>query len=176
MHEDILDKIAIPNGVEIVLGNPLKIKGPKGELEREFPITIKKEGNEIILEAKNATKNKKRMLKTSKAHIKNMIKGVTDGYEYLLQVCSVHFPITVSIDKEKVNIKNFLGETTARKAKIVAGVQVKLEGDIVKVTSNDKEAAGQTAANIEMATKIKNRDRTRFQDGIWIINKAGEDI
>jgi large subunit ribosomal protein L6 len=176
MHEDIIEKIEIPENVEVSIDNGISIKGPKGELKREFPVDIRKEGNNIIIEAKNATKNKKKIIKTARAHIKNMIKGVMEGYEYLLQICSVHFPITVTADKEKVNIKNFLGETTPRKAKIVSGVQVKIEGDIIKISSPNIESAGQTAANIETATKIKNRDRTRFQDGIWIINKAGEEI
>lgn len=121
-------------------------------------------------------KNHKKIIKTTEAHIKNMILGVTEGYEYRLQICSVHFPITASADKEKLSIKNFLGETKERKAKILPNVQLKVEGDIIKITSADKEAAGQTAANIETATKIKNRDRTRFQDGIWIIQKANKEI
>jgi len=179
MHEDIIEKIEIPEGIEVSIDSAvssIKITGPKGTVERVFPIEIKKEGKNLVLEAKNATKNGKRTLKTTKAHLVNMIKGANEGYEYLLQICSVHFPITVSADKEYVSIKNFIGETVPRKAKILPNVQVKIEGDIVKVTSANKEAAGQTSANIELSTKIKNRDRTRFQDGIWIIRKANEDI
>jgi len=176
MHEDLIEKIEIPEGVEVNINSAISIKGPKGTLERAFPVSMRKEGNIIILESKNATKNQKKLIKTARAHIKNMLRGVTEGYEYLLQVCSVHFPITVTADKNYFNIKNFLGETTPRKAKIVDGVQLKIEGDIIKITGIDIEATGQTAANIEMATKIKNRDRTRFQDGIWIIKKAGEEI
>jgi len=176
MHEDLIEKIEIPENVEVSIDDGISIKGPKGALKREFPINIRKEGNLIILEVKNATKNKKKLIKTARAHIKNMIKGVVEGYEYLLQICSVHFPITVTADKENINIKNFLGETTPRKAKIVPGVQVKIEGDIIKLSSPNIESAGQTAANLETATKIKNRDRTRFQDGIWIIKKAGEEM
>jgi len=179
MHEDLIEKIEIPEGIEVSIDSEvssIKIKGPKGTVERVFPIEIRKEGNNLVLESKNATKNEKRTLKTTKAHLINMLKGANEGYEYLLQICSVHFPITVSADKEYVNIKNFIGETVPRKAKILPDVQVKIEGDIVKVTSANKEAGGQTAANIELATKIKNRDRTRFQDGIWIIRKANEDI
>jgi len=176
MHETITEKIKIPDGVDVSIDSALRIKGPKGELKREFPIELKKEDGYIAIEAKNATKNTKRMIKTSAAHIKNMILGVTEGYEYLLQVCSVHFPITVSADKENLHIKNFLGETRERTAKILPGVSVKINGDIIALTSADIEAAGQTSANIETATKIKNRDRTRFQDGIWIIKKANKEI
>ena len=177
MHETITEKIKIPEGIEVSIDFPnLKIKGPQGENTRDFPIEIKKEGELLVINVENATKKDKKIIKTSAAHIKNMIVGVKEGYEYLLQICSVHFPITASINGDTFNIKNFLGEVKERKAKIRAHVKVKIEGDIVKVTSSDIEAAGQTAANIEIATKIKNRDRSRFQDGIWIIQKANKEI
>jgi len=176
MHEDLREEIEIPENVDVSVNHEIIVKGPKGEVKRRLQIKVDKEDNKIIIEAKKATKNTKRMIKTTAAHIKNMIKGVTEGYEYLLQVCSVHFPITVSIDKNKLIIKNFLGETKERKADLLPNTTTKIEGDIIKITSPDKEAAGQTAANIEFASKIKNRDRRRFQDGIWIVKKAEEDF
>ena len=176
MHEDLREEIEIPENVSISVDHEIIVKGPKGEVKRKLQIKVDKEDNKIIIEAKKATKNTKRMIKTTAAHIKNMIKGVTEGYEYLLQVCSVHFPITVSIDKNKLIIKNFLGETKERKADLLPNTTTKIEEDIIKITSPDKEAAGQTAANIEFASKIKNRDRRRFQDGIWIVKKAEEDF
>ena len=176
MHEDIIEKIEIPEGVEVNIDSEIKMKGPKGELARKFPIEIKKEGNILIIDHKKATKKNKNIIKTTKAHLKNMLNGVLSGYEYKLQICSVHFPITVAIQGDLVLIKNFLGETKERKAKILKNTKIKIEGDTIVITSPDIEAGGQTAANIELATKIKNRDRTRFQDGIWITQKANEAI
>jgi large subunit ribosomal protein L6 len=175
MHEDLKETIDIPEGVEVSIDSEFAVKGPKGEVKRKLPVELKKENKKIIIEYANATKNEKKLIKTSKAHIQNMFKGVTDEFEYLMQICSVHFPITASVQGDFVAIKNFLGETKERKAKIVQNTKVKIEGDIIKIKSPDIEAAGQTAANIETATKIRNRDRTRFQDGIWIIKKAGEE-
>lgn len=178
MHEDLIEEIIIPEKAEVELNNDEIIaKGPKGEVKRKFAgVNLKKTGNKLVMDFKKATKNNKRMIKTSSAHIKNMLKGVTEGYEYKLQICSVHFPLTVKADKEFVTIKNFLGETKERKAKIVGSAHVKIEGDIVTVTSADKEAAGQTSTNIENATRVKNRDRRVFQDGIWLTVRAGEAI
>ena len=175
MHENIIETIEIPENVEVNVNSVLSIKGPKGEINRRFPVEIKKQDNKLIIEYEKATKNEKKLIKTTKAHIKNMIQGVTEGFEYLMQVCSVHFPITAIVQGNFLVVKNFLGETKERKAKIVENSKVKIEGDIIKINSVDIEAAGQTAANIETATKIRNRDRTRFQDGIWIIKKGGDE-
>jgi large subunit ribosomal protein L6 len=176
MHQNIREEIEIPNGIEIKIdGRIISAKGSNGEIKKKFAIKIIHEGNKLIIEEKNATKHEKKMIKTSAAHLKNMIKGASESYEYLLQVCSVHFPMNVSATKENVIVKNFLGETKERKSHILPNVNVEIKGDIIKVTSPDIEAAGQTAANIESSTKVSARDRRIFQDGIWIIKKADEE-
>lgn len=118
------------------------------------------------------------MIGTIAAHIRNMIDGVMRGFQYKLQVCSVHFPISVSLDASKkfVVIKNFIGETKERKSEILENVDVKVESDIITVKSIDKEAASHTAANIEMATRIRAKDRRVFQDGIFLTEKDGRKI
>jgi large subunit ribosomal protein L6 len=176
MHLDMKEEIEIPEKIEAKLeGSTLMIKGQKGSVTKKFHLKMKIEGKKIVIEEKNATKNEKRIIKTSAAHIKNMIQGAIEGYEYALQIASVHFPMNVSATKESVTIKNFLGETKERRATILPNVNVEIKGDMIKVSSSDIEAAGQTAANIETATKITGRDRRIFQDGIWIIAKPGEE-
>ena len=169
MHEDIEEIIEIPEGVFASKNSLLNIKGKEGEVKRKIHVPYEIEENKIILKAKNSTKNKKRMIMAEKAHISNMIKGVQKKFEYILQICFIHFPMTIKLEGKKLIIKNFLGESKERKANIRDNVEVKIEGDKIKVFSVDKEAAGQTAATIESATKVKNKDRRIFQDGIWII-------
>jgi large subunit ribosomal protein L6 len=113
---------------------------------------------------------------TFASHIKNMIHGVQEHYVYKLKVCSGHFPISVKLEKDKFIITNFFGEKIPRTSYIDEGVKVKQEGDIITVEGPDLERVSQTAANFETATKITNRDRRRFQDGIYLIEKRGVKI
>ena len=76
---------------------------------------------------------------TFKAHIKNMIKGITEGHIYKLKVCSGHFPMNVSVNKDKLIVNNFLGEKTPRELNLKEGVAVKLEGDIILVAGKGHE-------------------------------------
>ena len=180
MKKEIIQEIEIPEGVEITINkNEVLVKGDAGENKREFNFhktEVKKEDNKIILSCKTATKSEKKMINTNTAHIKNMIKGAQEKFEYTLKIASSHFPMTVEINGNEALIKNYLGEKVARKAKVPEGVEVKIEKDIITVSSQNKELAGQAAANFEKATRITNRDRRIFQDGIFITNKAGKGI
>ena len=71
-----------------------------------------------------------------------------------------------------VTIDNFLGERTPRKSKVFGDSKVSIKGDKVSVTGTSLEFVSQTAANIELATKVKGRDRRVFQDGIYLISKG----
>ena len=180
MKKGIFQEIEIPEEVEAEInGSILTVKGKEGEIKRIFntnKIILEKKDNKISVGNKKATKSEKKMINTIISHVKNMIKGVQDKFEYKLKVCSSHFPISVEFKENEAIIKNFLGEKIPRKSKILEKVEIKIDNDIITVSSFDKELAGQTAANLEKATRIKTRDRRIFQDGIFIINKAGKKI
>ncbi len=176
----IKDKLEIPEGVTVTLEGPLvKVSGPEGNLERRMShpmIKISPNEKEINFDLKKGSKREKMMLKTFKAHLKNMVKGVAEKYVYKLKICSGHFPMNVSKEGNKIIIKNFLGEKVPRTANILEEVDVEIKGNDITVTSNDKEKAGQTSANIEKSTRLTNKDRRRFQDGIFMTQKAGVNI
>jgi large subunit ribosomal protein L6 len=180
MKKELFQRVEIPGGIEVeIAGAKVTIKSPEGKNEREFDLgnlSIEKKGNEIIIGNKKSSKKEKRRMNTIAAHIRNMLKGVKEKFEYKLKICFSHFPITVEVKGNEALIKNFLGERTPRKAKIPAGAEVKVEKDVIVVTSPDVEVAGQTAANFENATRIVKRDRRVFQDGIFITSKAGVEI
>jgi len=180
MKKEFYQEIEIPEGVEASLnGSLFSVKGPEGELSREFQtnkLDFEKKGNKIIIGTKKATKNEKKMVNTIKSHINNMIEGAQKKFEYVLKACFSHFPITVEVKGNEAVVKNFLGEKVARKVSIPTGVEVKVDRDIITIISASKELAGQAAANFETATKVSNRDRRVFQDGIFMTSKAGREI
>jgi large subunit ribosomal protein L6 len=120
-----------------------------------------------------ARRKDKALVGTFAAHLRNMVQGVQQEWEYHLKIVYSHFPIKAKVQGQEFVIDNFLGEKNARKTSIPQGVKVKVDGDQVVVTGADLEKAGQTAANIEQACRIKDRDPRVFQDGIYITSKPG---
>ncbi len=176
--------IPIPEDVNVTIkGRMVKVEGPKGAIERELwhpglHIQIEKRdtGNEIVIKADSIRKEERAMAGTYASHLKNMIVGVEDGFFYKLKVVHAHFPMQVAITKEGkgVSVSNFLGERKPRIAKVEAGVKVEIKGkgaEIV-VSGINKEAVGQTAANIEQTTRIKGYDPRVFQDGIYLVERG----
>ncbi len=163
------EKIEIPQGVSVLLDKrTIIIKGPKGEIKRENsgPIDIKID-KDIIISSDDLSFREKALFYTLKAHLKNMIKGAVEGYTVKMKICSGHFPMSVNISGKDIIIKNFLGEKVSRNAKIEGESKVKIEGDSIVITGCNKENVGQTASNLETSTKVSNRDRRVFQDGIY---------
>lgn len=176
MKKDISEKIELPENVNAEFKDGLLVIKSEGKEQRQkinSKIEVKVSEKEIVIGCKKATKKEKKIINTIVAHTKNIILGFKNKYIYKLQVGYTHFPMNISVDKEKKEllIKNFLGESKPRKAGILNDTEVKVEKDIITVESFNKEAAGQTAANIESTTRIKKRDRRVFQDGIWIVSK-----
>lgn len=174
------DKLEIPGNIQLELENSLlKIKAEKGELQKQLllpKVSVKKQDNLLTFSSKFSSKREKRIINTYKSIIRSMFKGVTEGFTYKLKICSGHFPMTVEVQNKELIIKNFFGEKTPRKAKILGNTNVAVNGDEIIVESIDKEAAGQTAANIERATKIRKRDKRVFQDGCYLTEKGGKPI
>ena len=178
MSKDVLVRldVEVPEGVEVeVEGLKVKVRGPKGELERDFShakgVLIRRENGMIVIESFFANARKRALVGTIAAHIRNMIRGVRGGFRYKLKIIYSHFPMKVEVRDDKVVISNFLGEKAPRVARIMPGVSVRVEGQDVIVEGVDLEAVAQTAANIELATKVKDKDRRKFMDGIYIYER-----
>lgn len=175
MKKPIQKIVEIPEGHSIELHNKrIVIKKGSEEIERHYKISdvvIKLEGNKLIIEKALSNKNDKKNINSLVSHIKNAIQGLDKKYEYKLQICSIHFPMNVKVEKNHLVIKNFFGERKDRIIEINPKVSMKIDNDIIHLESSNKELVGQQASKLEALTRITTRDRRVFQDGIWIIKK-----
>ncbi len=177
---ELHESIEIPEKVTVEIAETtIKITGPKGSIIKEYPykrIKLEEENSNILIKGLKNTQREYKLIKTFKSHFRNMITGVLEGYTYKLKICSSHFPMKVSLSGSNFKVENFMGERYPRTVKIKPGANVKIDGSIIVVESHDKELAGQVAADIEQLTRITNKDRRIFQDGIYMIEKAGKKI
>ncbi len=174
---EIKEQIKIPDGVQVAVeGKTVHVKGQRGAISKllsQPKINLVVNGNIIQISCSQSPRRKeKALIGTYKAHIRNMIKGVTEGYECSMKTVFSHFPIKNSVEGNKLVIQNFLGERAPRRAEILENVTIEVKGENIILTGIDKEKVGQTAANIERATKVKNRDIRVFQDGIYIVKRG----
>ena len=178
--EKITKEVELPEEVSASLDRQfLIIKGPKGEVKREIKnqnISIKIESKKITFEAEKATKENKKTIGSLVAHAKNMVEGSLNSHTYALKICSGHFPMNVSVNDNKLYVKNFLGEKVPRVLQLKDGANVKVEGSMIYVTSISKEIAGQVSADIEQLTRRPGFDTRIFQDGCYITNKDGKEL
>lgn len=170
--------VEIPQGVEVgVVGADIVVAGKGHTLRRTLShprIQIRIEGKEARIRCEYPGRREGALVGTFAAHLRNMIAGVCEGFAYEMKIVYSHFPIKASVKGAEFVIENFLGEKFPRKTRIVGETKVEVKGDQVFLTGPDVEAVGQTAANIEQATRIRGFDPRVFQDGIYITRKAGE--
>jgi len=181
--EYLSKSIDIPEDVKVEIdeNRRVKVTGPLGTIEKDFShipkkVNIKIENGKVIVDSYDVTRREKAIMGTIIAHFRNMFKGVREGYVYKMKIVYTHFPIKVEVKGDKVIINNFMGERAPRIAKILKGVEVKVEGEDVIVKGIDKDAVGQTAANIQQATRIKDKDPRVFLDGIYVYEKDGKPL
>jgi large subunit ribosomal protein L6 len=157
--------IDIPEGVNVrVEGHTVTVKGPAGEVRKTFSkeSAVKVSGNKAEVTAKN-----KALTNTVEAILECMVAGAKSGYKRSMKLLYAHFPITLEVKGKDIAVKNFLGEKQSRKASLVGNTKLEAKGQSVVVSGPDKEAVGQTIANLRSAMKIKDKDPRVFQDGIY---------
>ena len=177
MEKKFEEIVEVPAGIEVEMLGPTRIRLKSGQkvIEKKFKVQavdVRKEGGKIIVSTGNAKKKTLATINTISTHIKNAILGLQKGYEYKLEIVYSHFPMKVKVGNGVVEIDNLVGAKHARKAKILEGVTVQVKGKDVVVSGFDKDNTGQTAANIESATKVRGgKDIRNYQDGIYIVSK-----
>ena len=167
--------VSLPDGVTAKLeGRTLFVKGKLGEARKHFDkvnINLSVQGNKVTLSPFSAKKKDNVIINTVVSIVNNMAKGVTKGFTYRLKVVYAHFPITVKVKGDQVLVENFVGERSPRVSRIVGDSKVSVEGDDVIVKGVSLEDVGQTAANVELSTKIRRKDQRVFLDGVYIYHR-----
>jgi large subunit ribosomal protein L6 len=167
--------VELPQGVTAkVNGRELTMKGPGGSATKVFqriPVDIEVQGTKVTVKPFTGKKKDVISANTVSSILRALVHGVTKGYEYKMKIVFAHFPVTVKIKDDTVVIENFVGERSPRLAKILEGCKVTTEGDDILIKGVSLEKIGQTAANIEQATRIKRKDQRIFLDGIYVYEK-----
>ena len=173
--EKFTDEVEIPEGVTVTQKkHMLTFEGPLGKTFKSFrsiPVKIEIVENKIILKTIEEKKRDYAILLTARSIIRNICEGLIEGYTIKMKVVFAHFPITVKVEGKEILIENFQGERAPRKTRIVGNTKVSPKGEDVILTGEVWTDITQTAANIELKTKVKNKDHRVFLDGIYIFEK-----
>src|SRR3989344_1583116 len=144
--------ILIPQGTQVsVSGRTVTVKGPKGELTRDFrpSIALEVASDSITLTPKGSALETRALWGTYAAHLKNMIKGVNTPYEKKLVIEGIGFKAEVKGIEMVLN----LGFLHPVKVAIPSGLAVKSEKGVVTITGINKESVGSFAAEIRSLKK-----------------------
>ena len=140
--------VAIPAGVtvEIKENNHVTVKGPKGTLERVLPaeMEIKVEGEEVVVTRPSDLKKMKSLHGLTRTLINNMVVGVTNGYEKVLEVNGVGYRAAKQGNKLVLS----LGYSHPVEMVDPEGISSAVDGNKIVVSGIDKEKVGQYAAEI----------------------------
>ena len=141
--------IAIPSSVtvEVAENNKVTVKGPKGTLERVLPeaMDIKVDGEEVVVSRPNDLKKNKALHGLTRTLIYNMVIGVTEGYEKVLEVNGVGY----RAQKQGKKLVLSLGYSHPVEMEDPEGIETVLDGqNKIIVKGIDKEKVGQYAAEI----------------------------
>ncbi len=170
--EKFQEEVIIPEGVKVTQKkNMLEFVGPLGKTFKSFrsiPVKIEIVEGKIILKAMAFRKRDYSILHTARSIIRNICEGLVTGYTIKMKVVFAHFPITVKVDGKEILVENFQGERAPRITKIVGNTKVIPKGEDVILTGEVWTDITQTAANIELKTRVKNKDHRVFLDGIYI--------
>ena len=174
--EFYMNEIVLPSEVSITKQeNLITTKGSFGSVQKDFtkmPAIIDLQDNKITIKSRGNRKKDFALVNTLQSVINNMIKGSSQGFTYRLKIVFAHFPISIKIKGKDIIVENFFGERSPRTSKIIGkDTKVSVEGEDIIVKGPNIENVSQTAANLELATRIKNKDSRVFLDGVYIYSK-----
>lgn len=176
------ETIEMPQGATVeVKAREVRVKGPRGTLTRSFKhipnIEMVADGSKSLkVSCWFGKKKDAACIRTVCAHVMNMARGVTQGFQYKMRFAYAHFPINAAFgDKgEWIEVRNYLGEKMVRKIEMPTGVQVmrSQNKDEVIIEGNNIEEVSLSAARIHQSCLMKNKDIRKFLDGVYVSEKG----
>ena len=140
--------IPVPSGVEIAIsGTDIRVKGPKGSLERSIPvpITVRRDGDVLLVERPSDSRSHRSLHGLTRALVANMVVGVTEGFSRQLEIVGVGYRAAVQGDA--LNLE--LGFSHPIRYKLPKGIHANVERNVmITLDGIDKETLGETAATI----------------------------
>jgi len=146
--------ISIPKGVQVTIdGLSVKVKGPKGELQREFDPQIKVElGDGQLVVTRSSDRGPVRALHgLTRALLANMVEGVSEGFRKSLEIVGVGY----RADLQGNDLVLRVGYSHVVEYPSPQGITFEVEkgNRIIHVDGADKELVGQVAAEIRAVRK-----------------------
>ena len=173
--EKFQDEVVIPEGITVTQKkHMLTFVGPLGKTHKSFrliPVDVKIVENKLVLKAIGSKKKDYAILHTARSLLRNICEGLIVGYTIKMKIVFAHFPVTVKVEGKNIIIENFQGERAPRRTVIVGNTKVVPGGEDIILTGEVWTDITQTAANIELKTKVKNKDHRVFLDGIYAFEK-----
>ena len=140
--------ITVPAGVDVTIdGNTVTVKGPKGELTRSFPeiMIIKREGDDIIVERPDDSRDAKAFPGLVRTLIANMVEGTANGFSKKLQLVGVGY--RAALKGKDLEMQLGFSHPVLVEAPENITFEVPSQTEII-VSGPSKEQVGQVAANI----------------------------
>lgn len=144
--------IDIPEKTEVTVeGNLVTVKGPLGELKKEFNkfVTVEVKEGQVIVSPIDETIESKAFWGTFASHIRNMVQGVNEEYKKELIIEGVGYKAAVQGDKIVLNI----GFSHPVEILIPEGVKCEVQKEKIMIAGINKEAVGEFAATVRAQKK-----------------------
>jgi len=139
--------LPLPKGVTVsATGGRMAVKGPKGELARPVPsgVTLKVDAGKVVVERADDSRENRAKHGLVRAHLANMVKGVTDGWTRELEINGVGYRAEVAGD----SVTMALGYSHPVVFKLPKGVAAKVDKNRIILSGSDRDVLGQTAAKV----------------------------
>ncbi|NCN11927.1 50S ribosomal protein L6 [Candidatus Kaiserbacteria bacterium] len=165
--------VIIPSDVTVTFEDGvLTVKGAKATLSREIKkdVDIKIDGNAVTL-TPGQTENAPALWGTYAAHLRNMVKGVTEGFSRILEIEGVGYRAEVKGSDIVLN----MGFSHPVVLAIPAGITAEVLKNVITLTGADKDAVGQFAANVRKVKKPEPyKGKGIRYKGEFILRKQGK--